>query len=64
MLRCAAAFVLAATIAAPAFAQSASKDPSQAPSGAYTVDTAHSQVLFAIPHSASTRPAWTRRAAK
>jgi polyisoprenoid-binding protein YceI len=50
MLRCVAAVALGAMIATPAFAQSASKDPSQAPSGAYTVDTAHSQVLFAIAH--------------
>jgi len=50
MLRRAAAFVLGAMIAAPALAQGISKDPSQAPSGAYRLETTHSQLLFAIPH--------------
>jgi len=50
MLRCAAALAFGAMIAAPAFAQGVSKNPSQAPSGAYRLETAHSQLLFAIPH--------------
>jgi polyisoprenoid-binding protein YceI len=50
MLRCAAAVALGAMIATQAFAQGVSKDPSQAPSGAYRLETAHSQLLFAIPH--------------
>ena len=37
-------------IATPAFAQGVSKNPSQAPSGVYRLETAHSQLLFAIPH--------------
>ncbi|HVZ90947.1 MAG TPA: YceI family protein [Rhizomicrobium sp.] len=36
-------------LAGPALAQS-SQDPKQAPTGAYTLDSRHSQVLFAIPH--------------
>jgi polyisoprenoid-binding protein YceI len=50
MLRRAAIFVLGALIAGPVAAQSVSKDPSQAPSGAYRIETSHSQILFAIPH--------------
>ena len=50
MLRRAALLALGAMIATPAFAQDVSKNPSQAPSGAYRIDVAHSQLLFAIPH--------------
>ena len=35
-------------LAGPAFA--ASNDPKQAPTGSYSLETRHSQVLFAIPH--------------
>src|ERR1700743_2513523 len=44
----AASFALLA-LGGAAFAQS-STDPKQAPSGAYSLETRHSQVLFAIPH--------------
>ena len=41
------AFAFAATAAA---AQQVSVDPKQAPTGRYTMETAHSQLLFAIVH--------------
>ncbi|HXL99209.1 MAG TPA: YceI family protein [Rhizomicrobium sp.] len=50
MLRRAAAVAFAAILASPATAQTASKDPAQAPAGAYRLETSHSQLLFAIPH--------------
>lgn len=48
MLRRAAAVLLGAILASPALA--ASKDPSQAPAGAYRLEASHSQLLFAIGH--------------
>lgn len=52
MSRWFAAAVLAASLAlAPqARSQDVSKDPARAPTGAYRLDTAHSQVLFSITH--------------
>jgi polyisoprenoid-binding protein YceI len=44
-----AASIGLAMLAAPASAQS-SKDPNKAPTGSYSLETRHSQVLFAIPH--------------
>ncbi len=50
MLRslCAAALIGLLPIAATA--QNVSKDPARAPNGAYTLETAHSQILFSITH--------------
>ncbi|HEX3431978.1 MAG TPA: YceI family protein [Rhizomicrobium sp.] len=46
---CAAA-ALAFFAADPAFAEAVSKDPTQAPSGTYTVNENHTEVLFSIMH--------------
>lgn len=44
-----AASLMLVALAAPAAAQT-STDPKHAPTGAYSLETRHSQVLFAIPH--------------
>jgi polyisoprenoid-binding protein YceI len=49
MPRRVAALCLTMCAAVPALAQ-VSKDPTQAPSGTYALETAHSQVLFSISH--------------
>jgi polyisoprenoid-binding protein YceI len=54
MQRPVAAMVLmlgaAGFLSGPALAQSVSKDPSHAPSGAYRLEPSHSQLLFSITH--------------
>src|SRR5215469_10718118 len=43
-------FVLALIATVPASGQSVSKDPAQAPAGAYVADWKHTQVLFSTMH--------------
>jgi polyisoprenoid-binding protein YceI len=42
--------VLTAAHMGPALADGPSKDPAQAPAGPYRLETAHSLILFAVPH--------------
>jgi len=46
----AATILSALVVALPAFGQSVSKDPAQAPSGTYTANEDHTQALFSVVH--------------
>ena len=49
-----AAVALAISSAVPALGDTVSKDPAQAPAGAYAVEAKHTQVLFSITHQGLT----------